>query len=303
MTNKTKKSNEVPNKISIGVAIPMSASPECTEDHWAEVFAIIQSAFDDDDRYTVKIVSKSNEMAVIQDAIVNNLYHNDIVICDVSCGNPNVMFELGMRLAFDKPTIVIKDHETPYTFDTAPIRHIEYPRSLHYQSILDFKKKLNLAANELVNPKTEKGDKRTFLSNFGNLTAAKVHDKEIPEGQFIIQSLEGLISKIERLERRSLVADMSNSLWSSKGELNFESNWSASESNVMIGIIESVIKEFSRKNKFELPIEISDVPAQTLALMKERSKREIFKTMGAPAPRESFERSFKKAYDLACIPF
>jgi hypothetical protein len=33
--------------------------------------------------------------------------------------NPNVMFELGMRLAFDKPAIIIKDNRTNYSFDTA----------------------------------------------------------------------------------------------------------------------------------------------------------------------------------------
>jgi len=31
------------------------------------------------------------------------------------------MFELGLRLAFDKPAIIVKDDNTSYSFDTAPI--------------------------------------------------------------------------------------------------------------------------------------------------------------------------------------
>jgi hypothetical protein len=64
---------------------------------------------------------------VTQKRIVQNIYDNEMVICDVSAKNPNVMFELGMRLAFDKPAIIIKDDKTNYSFDTAPIEHLEYP--------------------------------------------------------------------------------------------------------------------------------------------------------------------------------
>ena len=52
------------------------------------------------------------------------------------------MFELGMRLAFDKPTIIIIDDKTSYSFDTAIIEHLSYPRDLRYGKINEFKIKL-----------------------------------------------------------------------------------------------------------------------------------------------------------------
>lgn len=52
------------------------------------------------------------------------------------------MFELGIRLTFDKPTVVVKDEETDYSFDTSPIEHAPYPSSLHYHEIVRFKKRL-----------------------------------------------------------------------------------------------------------------------------------------------------------------
>ncbi|ELK5318592.1 hypothetical protein Q6699_002146 [Vibrio vulnificus] len=206
-TSTTESNEENTRKVTIGVAMPMSPMGECGKEHWEEVFKIIQTSFDD--KYDVAIVSKSNEMTVIQDAIVNNLYRNDIVICDVSCGNPNVMFELGMRLAFDKPTLIIKDFDTPYSFDTAPIRHIEYPRSLHYQSIVDFKK--NLKRNvDLILAQTTKPDYRTFLSNFGNLTAATVKDKEVSESEYIIKTLDSIMNKFSAMENNQISSTLSS---------------------------------------------------------------------------------------------
>src|SRR5690606_23299218 len=86
-------------------------------------------------------------IGLIHDRIVSNLYSNEIVVCDVSSKNPNVMFELGLRLAFDKPTIIIKDELTGFSFDTGVIEHLQYPSSLRFSQIVEFKdaliKKIN----------------------------------------------------------------------------------------------------------------------------------------------------------------
>ncbi|MHB6943589.1 hypothetical protein ACYCG4_23710, partial [Klebsiella pneumoniae] len=61
------------------------------------------------------------------------------IICDVSSRNPNVMFELGMRIAFDKPVVIIKDNATQYCFDSGTIEHLEYPKDMRYSEIEKFK--------------------------------------------------------------------------------------------------------------------------------------------------------------------
>lgn len=78
-------------------------------------------------------MSDADDVGVIQKRIVQGVYGADLIVCDVSCKNSNVMFELGMRLAFDKPTVIIKDDKTDYTFDTGVIEHITYPRDLRFQ--------------------------------------------------------------------------------------------------------------------------------------------------------------------------
>ena len=98
--------------ITCGVVMPISAIGDCNESHWAEVFQIISEAIEPAG-FKANMVSGTDEVTVIQKTIVQNLYENPIVVVDVSERNPNVMFELGMRLAFDKPTIIIKGDYPP----------------------------------------------------------------------------------------------------------------------------------------------------------------------------------------------
>ena len=106
-----------------GLVMPISAIDGLPESHWAEVLSLISEAIEKAG-VTPNLVSNADDVGIIQKRIIQNLYDNPIVMCDVSSKNPNVMFELGMRLAFDKPTIIVKDDKTTYSFDTSPIEHL-----------------------------------------------------------------------------------------------------------------------------------------------------------------------------------
>ena len=105
-----------------GIVMPISEIDGCSSGHWQDVLGVISEAATNAG-YDAKLVSQSDDVGVIQQRIVQNLYDSEIVVCDVSAKNANVMFELGLRLAFDKPAIVLKDDKTAYSFDTSPIEH------------------------------------------------------------------------------------------------------------------------------------------------------------------------------------
>jgi hypothetical protein len=114
------------------------------------------------------------------------------VVCDVSGKNPNVMFELGIRLAFDKPTIIVKDEKTSYSFDTAPIEHLEYPRDLRYADIVAFKDELARKILSTHKKATEDPNYTTFLKHFGTFTVPKLDTKEVDKEEFILDELKSL---------------------------------------------------------------------------------------------------------------
>lgn len=69
--------------------------------------------------------------------ILQKLIESPMAICDLSSRNPNVLFELGLRQAFDKPTVLVQEAGTPKIFDIAPLRYTEYRRELRYREVLE----------------------------------------------------------------------------------------------------------------------------------------------------------------------
>ncbi|HWO16812.1 MAG TPA: hypothetical protein VNM89_08900 [Solirubrobacterales bacterium] len=62
---------------------------------------------------------------VIQSTIINELLEADLVLADLTEHNPNVLFELGMRIAEDKPVALVKAKGTGRIFDVDHILRIE----------------------------------------------------------------------------------------------------------------------------------------------------------------------------------
>ena len=184
-------------KKKCGLVMPISAIDGCTETHWEQVRTIIEEALEGTE-LSVELVSDADDVGVIQKRIIQNLYDNDIVVCDVSCKNPNVMFELGMRLAFDKPAVIIKDDVTTYSFDTSPVEHLTYPRGLHYHLIQDFKKKLRSKVLATLEA-SKKPDYTTFLKHFGKFVVANLEEKELGKDEFILESLSDLRHELRRM--------------------------------------------------------------------------------------------------------
>lgn len=185
--------------------MPIAAHPDYLPDHWKDVLSVLTEAISETD-FEPRLVSDDVAIGLIHDRIVTNIYHDDIVVCDVSSRNPNVMFELGLRLAFDKPTIIIKDEKTAYSFDTGVIEHLSYPSSLRFSQVVEFKKDLAKRINATYQRSVSEPNYSPFLKSFGKtIVPATLQQTEIPEGKYIREQLDLL-----RHELRSLRQSPSN---------------------------------------------------------------------------------------------
>jgi hypothetical protein len=194
---------EGPNpKAKCGVIMPISTIGEYPESHWSDVLDIISDAVADAG-FEANLVSFADESTFIHKTIVQNLYTNPIVICDVSGKNPNVMFELGLRLAFDKPTIIVKDDVTTYSFDTGAIEHLPYPKDLRFAKIIEFKAKLTSKITATLKA-AENADYSTFLKQFGKFRVTKLEEKEVSSQEYVIESLKTIQDSLATLNARVL---------------------------------------------------------------------------------------------------
>jgi hypothetical protein len=207
-TKKTPTNNNpAPKKVSsdserpkCGIIMPISAIDGLLPSHWEDVKGILREAIESAG-FEAELVSETEESTIIHKTIIHNLYNNPIVVCDVSGKNPNVMFELGVRLTFDKPTVVVKDDKTDYSFDMSPIEHVGYPRDLRFHQIVQFKEKLAGKIKATHDLAASDHNYSTFLKHFGQFTVPKLEQTEVSPDRFIIERLDDLTRSVSRLER------------------------------------------------------------------------------------------------------
>ncbi|WP_347456228.1 hypothetical protein ABEF89_04145 [Acinetobacter thermotolerans] len=182
-------------KLTCGIIMPIATmSAEYTADHWSDVRHILHKAIEKAG-FIPRIVSDSEESTVIHGSIINNIYNDAIIVCDVSNKNANVMFELGMRLAFNKPVVIVKDDKTDYSFDTGNIQHEPYRKDLRHSTVEKFIEDLSKKIIKTYGA-SQREDYQSFLSYFGKFEVAKVENKSIAESE----AIEKVLNKMTILE-------------------------------------------------------------------------------------------------------
>lgn len=122
------------------------AKPEKADNDTPVCFVIMPFVVHDEDRYatgffdevleslfTPAVVgaglqvrtAKRQGSDLIHSTILNELLAADLVLADLTEHNPNVLFELGMRIAEDKPVVLVRAKGTGHIFDVDQVLRIE----------------------------------------------------------------------------------------------------------------------------------------------------------------------------------
>lgn len=164
-----------------GMIRPIADMDDYSAAHWREVHDIVAEPVKEAG-YELKLVSESDASSVILSEIVTNIYTNDLVIADVSGRNANVMFELGMRMAFQKPVIIIMDDNTPFSFDISPVKHLIYPKTLRFSLINEFK----FGLRKMIDYTLSEEGKKTgtgYLKQFGRIEVSGLETQHMNANQ------------------------------------------------------------------------------------------------------------------------
>ncbi len=119
------------SKLTAFVIMPfVERDPKHATGFFLEVLRSLITPAAKDSGFTVKTANRQGS-DLIQSTIVNDLLEADLVIADLTEHNPNVMFELGVRMAQDKPVVLIKATGTGPLFDIDNmLRVFEYSPNL-----------------------------------------------------------------------------------------------------------------------------------------------------------------------------
>lgn len=134
--------------------------------------------------------------------ILRKLLNSDMAICDLSAQNPNVLYEVGIRQAFDLPVSFIKDNVTKRIFDIQGFRDIEYDSSLRIDEVNSIVIKLT---ENLIDTYQSKGSDVNSIIELLGISKATVPNKvEISvDTEIILKSLQDISLRLGSLENNS----------------------------------------------------------------------------------------------------
>ena len=123
-------------KKSCFIIMPIGDHDDYPQGHFRHVYENIIQPSCEQAGYIPIRADEVKETNLIHLDILKKLIDAPIAICDLSTRNPNVLFELGVRQAFDKPVVLIQEKGTPRIFDIAPLRYLEYSRDMKYHEVI-----------------------------------------------------------------------------------------------------------------------------------------------------------------------
>lgn len=195
MENTTeKKSKEFQEELErCFVIMPISDQGDYPKGHFTKVYnqifkpAIIAAGYEpfrvDEDKISNPIINK------IFDAVQNCT----MALCDLSNRNPNVLYELGLRQAYDKPVVLVQDEKTPRIFDVSGINTVQYSSERLFENVMEAREKITDA---LI---STRDGKVNSIVKIVQAESASMKTGEVSQEDRMEVMLSGIMSEIKEI--------------------------------------------------------------------------------------------------------
>lgn len=197
-SDKSAKPEEGPEpavRPTCGIIMPISATVSHPEKHWAEVQVLLHRVINDAGFEPVNVWTGEVKDR-ISERSVGNLFMQDIVLADISDLNPNVMLELGLRLASKKPTLVIVNAGGEIPFDIRDFHAIHYPSNLNILGMEIFFQEVK----ESIQSKHAAFINKTYVPFLGTIVVDVLapESRPVQADQLILSRLDALAIRLDR---------------------------------------------------------------------------------------------------------
>jgi hypothetical protein len=187
------------------IIMPISDPDGYEEGHFGQVFDDLFAPACESAGYRAIRADQVRQTNLIHLDVLQKIVESPMALCDLSNRNPNVMFELGLRQAFDKPVVLVQEIGTPSIFDITPLRYTEYHREMLYRHVLEDQEKITnaiTATKEAIsNKKSVNSIVRLLSLTAASLTNISEDDKDTALLQVILNELGNLKSEMKSMVR------------------------------------------------------------------------------------------------------
>lgn len=167
------------------VIMPISDCEGYEKGHFGRVYEDIIKPSVEMSGYNSIRADEVKETNLIHLDILKKLLDAPIAVCDLSTRNPNVLFELGIRQAFDKPVVLIQEKGTPKIFDITPLRYLEYSKEMKYHEVIDSQQRLKEAIEATQNAEGDAGSVNSIVKLLALNTSATIPNLDKSNKEFI----------------------------------------------------------------------------------------------------------------------
>ena len=143
--------------------------------------------------------------------ILKKLIETPIAICDLSNRNPNVLFELGIRQAFDKPVVLIQEKGTPRIFDITPLRYLEYSNEMKYHDVLSMQQKLKDAIKATASATDDDTNVNSIVKLLALNNSAQIPDLKNGKESLALEVLQAEIKNMRQMMEHIIFKDKNQS--------------------------------------------------------------------------------------------
>ena len=176
------------------VIMPISDQGDYPTGHFTKVYEQIIKPAVEDAGYEAYRVDENNICDAIINKIFNAIQDCPMAICDLSNRNPNVLYELGLRQAYDKPVVLIQDDKTEKIFDISGISTVFYKSTRQYEDVLEAREKIK---NAILS--TKEGKEKT-LTKVIQVNTATFFPMEVSQDDKTYAMLERIYNEIKQLK-------------------------------------------------------------------------------------------------------
>ncbi len=193
-------------KVECFVIMPISDQQGYDKDHFQLVYEdIIKPAITLADMVPVR-ADETKGANLIQLDILRKVIKLPIAVCDISAKNPNVFYELGMRQAFDMPTVILKDTNTDAPFDISGLRYCDYNANMKHREVKAAVLKLSGMLRETYANRENTSEVNSLvrlleLSNAAELPSSNLSTQE-KETKLLTLKLDRIVESIESLQHQ-----------------------------------------------------------------------------------------------------
>lgn len=203
------------------VIMPISDQGDYPAGHFTKVYEQIIKPAVEETGYEPYRVDENNICDSIINKIFNAIQDCPMAICDLSNRNPNVLYELGLRQAYDKPVVLIQDDKTQKIFDVSGISTVFYKSARMYEDVMEARENIKKAITA-----TKEG-KISSLAKIMKVNKADFSQVEVSQDDKMNVILEGIYSEIRELKDRNQksfqgskrIANKSNVVTSDNGDI------------------------------------------------------------------------------------